>query len=512
MTAPGAAFTPYSTLDLFFPQQMPGWIPDPLDQQRIASYQIYEQIYWNVPTTFKLVARGQEDKPIYIPNARTIIEATNRYIAPDFGFTIVPRAGTTMPPETVAQATEAFADLFTRERFFSKFSGNKRYGLIRGDWLWHIVADATKPEGSRISIYPLDPGSYFPIWHPEDLDRVIGCHIVDTFVADDGETYIKRLTYRKADVPGQPITVEESIFAVDGDWQGPTAKPKQVLRPIEAVPGITSLPVYHIKNLEEPGNPFGSSEIRGVERLQGAVNQSISDEDLALALEGLGMYATTAPAPTNDDGEPVNWILGPGRVIEHPPDTAFNRVSGLGSVTPYQDHIGYLERKLFQSLGVSDASMGIVDVTVAQSGISLQLQFQPMVAKTNEKDQDILAVHAQMFYDLAHQWMPTFEGLNFEGLNVIPRVGGKIPIDRVAKLTELNDMLDRNVISTAYYRLEASKLGYTFPEDIQTQIKQEIADKAAAEAAADPLMARMSEELDGGTDDDIASARSTAIE
>lgn len=512
MTAPGA-FTPYSTLDLFFPQQMPGWIPELIDQQRIASYQIYEQIYWNVPTTFKLVARGQEDKPIYVPSARTIIEATNRYIAPDFGFTITPRSdvAATMPSEVIAQATEAFADLFTRERFFSKFSGNKRYGLIRGDWLWHIVADPTKPEGSRISIYPLDPASYFPIWHDDDLDRVIGCHIVDTFVGEDDETYIKRLTYRKNVVPGGPISVEEAIFELD-DWQGPTAKPKQILRPLGFVPGITSIPVYHIKNFEEPANPFGSSELRGVERLLGAINQSISDEDLALALEGLGLYATTAPAPTNDDGEPVEWILGPGRVVEHPPETAFQRISGVGSVAPYQDHLGYLERKLFQALGVSDAAMGIVDVSVAQSGISLQLQFQPMVAKTNEKDQDILAVHAQLFHDLATQWMPTYEGLNFEGMRIMPRIGGKIPIDRVARLTELNEMLDRNVISASYYRMEATKLGYTFPENIGDEIKQELADKAAAEAAADPLMARVDEELSGGTDDDVASAQSTAIE
>ncbi|MGD9729634.1 MAG: hypothetical protein AB7V39_25110, partial [Nitrospiraceae bacterium] len=271
---------------------------------------------------------------------------------------------------------------------------------------------------------------------------------------------------------------------------------------------------YHIKNFEEPANPFGSSELRGVERLLGAINQSISDEDLALALEGLGMYATTAPAPTNDDGEPVDWILGPGRVVEHPPDSVFQRITGIGSVAPYQDHLGYLERKLFQALGVSDAAMGIVDVSVAQSGISLQLQFQPMVAKTNEKDQDILSVHAQMFHDLATQWMPTFEGLNFDGLKIQPRIGGKIPVDRVARLTELNEMLDRNVISASFYRLEAGKLGYTFPENIAEEISTELAAKAAAEAAADPLMSRMSSELgDGeGTDNDLASARSTSIE
>lgn len=492
MTAP---MTPYSTLQLFWPQAMPTWIPSELDQQRIQSYQIYEQIYWNMPETFKLVYRGQEDKPIYVPSGRTIIEATNRYIAPDFGFTVAPRVGNevTVNAEVISQAQAALEDFFTRERFFSKFAGNKRYGLIRGDWLWHIVADSAKPEGTRISIYPLDPGSYFPIWHPDDLDRVLGCHIVDTFIEND-ETFIKRLTYRKNETPGGPISVEEAIFKLD-DWEGPSAKPLKIIRPLQLVPGITSLPVYHIKNFEEPANPFGSSELRGVERLIGAVNQSISDEELALALEGLGLYGTDAPRPVNDDGEETDWVLGPGRVVEYPMGHKFDRISGISSVAPYQDHVGYLEKRLFQALGVSDAALGIVDVSVAQSGIALQLQFQPMVAKTNEKDRDIIDVHAQMFFDLVSQWFPTYEGLSFEGMRVMPRIGGKIPIDRVAKFTELNQMLQLGVISAAYYRMEAARLGYVFPDDIEEQITKERQDKAAAEAAADPYAQRVDQEL-----------------
>lgn len=494
--------TPYSTLEYFWPGTSPSWIQSELDKQRIQSYQIYEQIYWNVPTTFKLVYRGQEDKPIYIPTAKTIIEATTRYTAPDFGFMVTARGDSqvTANSEAVTQATQVMNDLFTRERFFSKFVGNKRYGLIRGDWLWHIVGDPTKTPGTKISIYPLDPGSYFPIWHPDDLDRVLGCHIVDTFLDDQENTLIKRLTYRKSETPGGPITVEEAIFELDEDWEGPSGKPLKVIRPRTVVKGITSLPVYHIRNFEEPGNPFGSSELRGVERLLGAINQGISDEELSLSLEGLGLYSTDAPHPTNDEGEEIDWILGPGRVVERPPGTSFDRVNGVSSVAPYQDHLGYLEKKLFQATGVSEAAMGIVDVAVAQSGISLQLQFQPMVAKTNEKDAEIVAVHMQMFYDLATQWMPTYEGLNFDGMTVSPVIGGKIPVDRVAKFTELNGMMDRKVISAAYYRQEANRLGYTFPEDIDQQIVDETQSLASAEGA-DPFADRAAQELvTDGTD------------
>jgi hypothetical protein len=57
-------------------------------------------------------------------------------------------------------------------------------------------------------------------------------------------------------------------------------------------------------------------------------------------------------------------------------------------------------------------------------------------------------------------------------------------VDRTARLAELNDMLDRKVIDTAYYRQEASKLGYVFPDDMDTRVAAE-QDQFAARAATE---------------------------
>lgn len=495
MTAPGV-FTPYSTVAPLFPAAKPSWIPDVLDQQRIMSYQIYEQIYENVPSTFKLVARGREDKPIYIPTAKTIVNTTHRYVAPKMGFMIAPKLGETVSPEEILVLTQFWQDFFKRERFYSQFNGNKRYGMVRGDWLWHITADPLKAEGSRLTIRPIDPGSYFPILHPDDVDRVVGCHIVEQVIPPgEKDVKIKRLTYRKSETPGGPISVEEAWFKVD-DWGGPKSKPEKIIRPLSLIMGITNLPVYHVKNTEEPQNPFGSSEIRGLERIIAAVNQAISDEDLALAIEGIGIYATDAPPPKDDTGAIVDWVLGPGRMLEHPVggpgSKGVYRVSGVGSVGPYQEHIGYLERKLKETSGTPDIAIGQVDVSVAESGIALLLQMGPMLAKAEEKDQSIVDVHDQMFYDLATEWFPVFEQVNFEGTVVSTTLGDKIPVNRTAKLAELNDMLDRQVISTQYYREEATKLGYVFPDDIESGIAD---DAARLAAAVDPFGARVDSEL-----------------
>lgn len=514
MTAPGV-FTPYSTLKPFFPASKPSWIPDELDQERILSYQIYEQIYWNAPDTFKLVARGTEDKPIYIPSGRIIVEATNRFTAPKFGFTILPAVPGTLPAPGAIDTAQAFFNAFyKRERFFSKFAANKRSGLIHGDWMWHITADPSKPQGSRVSIHPLDAGTYFPIPHPNDLDRILGCHIVEQFIPP-GETdaVIKRTTYRKSDadlvsLPGGPITVEIGLFELD-DWEGPKSKPVQILRPLQQVPGITSLPVYHIRNFEEPGNPFGSSEMRGLERVIAAVNQGISDEELTLALEGLGMYATDAPSPQDDDGNETDWVLGPGKVVEHPMmgpgSKGFYRVNGVGAVTPMQDHLKYIEDKLKEASGTPDVAAGRVNVSVAESGISLSLQLAPMIAKTDEKDMIIQETHDQMFFDLATQWFPTYEGARFDGLSIVSTIGDKMPVDREKRFTELNDMLDRGVISAAYYRLEATKFGYVFPESLGVDVVEE---KAAMAVAQDPFALRSLNET-GAVDGSSTGQQST---
>lgn len=494
----GVVFTPYTTAVPFFGAK-PSWISNDLDIQRIQSYQTYEEIYWTVQDTFKVQIRGSNDLAIYVPTARIIVDTTNRYTAPEFAVTFVDRT-TGMADTTDAQAAAlAFTDLFARERFFSKFNGAKRYGLIRGDWVWHVTADLSKPAGTRISITAVDPAMYFPITADDDVDQIIGCHLAVQIVTPSGPQ-VHRLTYRKVlDGNGNPtgaITVEEGLFELN-KWEVPDARPAKVIQQPTTLPAeITSLPVYHVRNFEEPGNPFGSSELRGFEMLMRGVNQTISDEDLALALEGIGMYSTDAPQPTDESGKAVPWQLGPGRVVQRPEGTSFDRVNGVSDLKPYGDHYGRLMDALKQSASVPDVAVGAVSVEIAQSGIALALQLQPLVAKAGEKNTVITEVHTQMMYDLLNGWMPAFEQTSFNNVRPVCTVGSAVPIDRAERVSELNDMLDRKVISTAYYRSEMTKLGYVFPQDIQAQVDSE-AQKAAANTATAFGTDRINAELGG---------------
>lgn len=473
-------FTPYITGAEFFGAK-PTWIPDDLDVMRIQSYQTYEEMYWNVPDVFKVSLRGTNTLPLYIPTSRTIIDTTHRYYGAGFQVVI---GGTSSAD--VAAAKLAVTDFMKREKFRSKFNGYRRYGLIHGDAVWHLTADESKSAGKRLTLTSIDPGMYFPITDEDDVDKILGVHLVEYITTSNGPR-IRRLTYRK--VPRadgtNTITVEEGLFATD-KWGGPEAKPETVIRPVTALPEeITSIPVYHTKNSEEPGNPFGSSEIRGLERIMGAVNQSVSDEDLALALMGIGMYATDASRPIDPTTrKPVPWQLGPGRVVHHD-GTKFDKVQGVsGLADSYGAHYNRLWEALKWASSTPDVAIGTVDVQVASSGIALALQLSPMLAKASEKNDLMLDTHNQMFYDILNMWMPAYEETTFDGITIDCVVGDAVPVNRKDKFEELNDMLDRGVIDTAYYRSEAAKLGYTFPEDIGTSADEEFRARNASDFGA----------------------------
>lgn len=493
--------TPYSTAkQLMGPLQQ--WL-GPEDATRLGAYALYEAIYKNVPESFKLVQRGSDANPIYLPSAKTIVESTNRYLAKKWTFALDPSLGA--DADRAALST-ALTNLFRREKVWSKFAYNKRYGLVRGDQVWHIVADPNKEAGRRISIYTVDPGAYFPIvddWNP---DKLYGVHLVTPVEGDDGKTVIKRQTYRKDEVTGR-VSYELSWWQtgawddrVDGDLKKAEKVPEgEANKPVkyDLDPRITAIPVYHIKN-DEDGGEFGRSQLAGLETILGGINQAISDEELALALEGLGLYATNSGAPVDEDGNETNWRLGPGWVVEIDEGATFERVNGISSVEPYQTHIGALKSAAHESAGIPDIAVGRVDVAVAESGIALAFQMAPILASNEERELEILSVTDHMLYDLTTMWYPVYEGFTTEA-RPVSIVDDPLPLNRKSTLDEIVTMLSTSppLISTEYARtLLSEKLGYDFPEEMSNTVVAEAAAIAAAQNV-DPFASRVAQELEG---------------
>lgn len=471
---------------------LPAWVTGE-DQERVAAYQLYEEIYWNVPDTFKITQRGTDDNPIYIPSGRILVETVNRYYATGFDFTV------SAEDTTTAEAVDlALRTLFRREKWFSKFNSFKRFSLVRGDALWHIIADPNKPAGRRISIHELPPDRYFPIYDPDDIEKITGCHLVQIVRDEKSNDVARRQTYRKDPDTGR-ITSEMGIYEITAwddrnlaqEARPPVVKLIEQIQPVaELPPEITALPVYHVRNRWQSGYVFGNSDIRSFERLISGINQGISDEDLALALDGIGVFWTTADRPEG------GWVLGPGSVVEGEAEEEFERVSGVSSVAASQEHLAYLDKKLQQGGGVPDVAVGNVDVAVAESGIALALQMSPLLAQVREKEAELLAVHDNMLFDLTRMWMPAYEGFTL-GLSatVAPIVGDPMPKNRAEIVKEVIDLAAAQIISPQYARLRLQQeLGMDLPADMETDIVDSIASRSQA-AFADPYVERVRKEL-----------------
>lgn len=463
----GGLTSPVLTLD--------DWIPEE-EKPRIASYIKYDEMYWNDTKQYALrVLEGE--KPLYIPNPRIIVDTTAHFLLKGLKLTC-----------EIEATQKALDDFLKRETFYSRFADAKRAGVARGDFVFHLTANPSKEEGTRLSLNSVPASDVYPIWDKDVLGKMVGCHIstpweveADEKRPEDGpKIHIRRLTYKleESESGKRRIWREEALYEYKRDGFGKSnfRKVRQLLEPGYLDDRLTAIPVYWFKNKGWDGEDYGSSELRGIERIAETVSQGATDVSAALALEGLGVYATDGGRPVyenpNGDMVEVDWEVAPGKVLEIASGSTFNRIQGVGSITPASDQIKYLESKTEEALGLSDVALGKVDYQVANSGIALAIKFLPTAAKLEDRDQWGIDKLTQLFYDWK-TWYAVFEKKELQG-DIVPTIGDKLPLNRAAKITELNNMKDRQIISKAYYRKEMEALGYTFPEGMEQDILDEI--------------------------------------
>lgn len=473
---------------------MPAWVTDVQDQRRVAAYDGYDSMYMNLPGTF--IARGgQTDVPIYVPSAMKIVEAVVRYLAKDWRWIVEsadPNADPASPSNDVIQTTMAFHALLTREEFRSKLYSLKRHMVQRGDAVFHITANLAMPEGMRISIDEPSARQVFAIPHPTANNVTIGYYLVDLIYADDGTTQIARRQEYRYDPAGSGQIYSRLTFwesnAWDDRWVGhPALKPveaplayKQDPNVQPALAGgflpasIRSLPVYVFRNRREGGEYWGSSQIAGMETLVGGVNNTVTDEDITLALNGLGVFVTDSAAPLDEAGNEADWVVAPGSVIEVKPGTKFERVAGISTNAPFQEHLGALKDSIDESAGLSATAIGNVDANVAASGVALRLDMAPILAQNEEKEVELLGRLDQMFFDLLTMWFPV-DGLPAPaGLMVTNSFGDPLPRDRAATIKEVTDLVAAGLATVDWaVPYLAQMLGFQFPEGMLAQLSAE---------------------------------------
>lgn len=487
-------FTPWSTLGVMQSKKnLPDYWPEE-ERERIAAYDKYDQLYWNDPTQYALRVL-EDEQPIFIPNARVIVNTTAHYLLKGLAINTPNR-------DKNNEDQKRLLDFLKRERFYSKFATNKKMGIARGDWAFHITADPLKPEGSRVSIDILHPGMVWKVEDPDEIGKVTEIHIGSQWVDpedEDQEVRFRVLTYTKEiDGETQKITREENVWNLSQDWWDPEDRElyKVILKKDYLPDGIDQFPVYWFPNVEWDNELYGSSELRGLEFLDWAVSQGATDTQAALALEGLGVYATDGGRPVDDDGNERDWEIAPGGVAEVPAGSFFRRVEGVGSITPMLDQIHYTEAKMYAAASITDVALGQVDVQVAQSGIALAIKFMPTLAKIEDRDTAGVEICQQMFFDLK-KWFKAYENWTIEVEYEVTIDKQKLPANRTETVNELNNMMDRQIIDREFYRDEMRKLGYDIPKDMDTRLLKEAKLTQQLNALKNPIQVAEEDETAG---------------
>lgn len=474
------------------------------DRERAEAYKKYDAMYWNDRSQYPLrVLEGET--ATYIPNPRTVVDATAHFLLK--GLRVIPKdpenpsgrveqeEATGSPedrqkPSGMGDALQAFLD---REMFYARFQNAKHAGVVRGDWAFHLTADPEAEDGKRLSLTPVQPWKVILDEDPKDPTQVVRAHLVEVIQhpTEADKTAIRELMYDYGqegdeEVEGTTVYRTETIWSTEQAWYDEEKRVQiSVELPREALPvEITAIPVYFFHNINWDGNLYGTSELKGIESTVQTISQVITDQSAALALEGLGAYATDGGRPVDNAGHEIDWVIAPGHVTEVPAGSYFRRVEGVGSVKPNMDHIQYLEEKIRESSGISDVALGRIDVPTAESGIALAIKFMPTLAKTEERDELGLGRLKQLFYDWK-AWHAAYEGQTFTE-EIVVTIGDKLPSNRTERVNELNNMVDRKIISRRYYRSEMQKQGYIFPDDMEEQIAEEAQKEAELKALLAP--------------------------
>lgn len=517
--------SPYATA-LALGRPRPAYIKNTDDGDRVTAYWTYDDIYNNVAEAFAALLREDEDPKSrrYVPFGRALVEATNRYLAKDLEWVAsVPAGLPAVPDETLNEQMEWIDALFKREQFNAKFMESKRVMLRRGDAFLQLSADPLKAQGTRLRLTQLDAAQYFPIYDAVDAERVIAAYVITLLTSADGQTVVaQREEYRRilnddmAAAYGGPIgTVFYRVGYYEQDgWDDRFPLNADSLKPAPVPSWITvtdlsalaqagyvlpntiqAIPLYHFQNTRTAS--FGYSLLQGLETILAGITQNLTDEDMSVALAGLGVYYTDSGSPRAEDGSEEDWVIAPASVMELQAGRTFGRVQGITSVQPMQDHINSLKEMSQETSGVPAVAVGQVDVAVAESGVALAIKMAPVLSGNGEREVGLKATLDNLMFDLLNGWAPAYEGRPVLGVVVESAFGDPLPVDRAGTIADMKTLVEAKIVDGQFARdYLAEKLGMRFPEDLGTRMAA--ADAAALDAAGARLDAAAGVGQEGG--------------
>jgi hypothetical protein len=351
----------------------------------------------------------------------------------------------------------------------------------------------------RVRILPLNSAHCFPEWHPHDRERIIRFKLKYRFYGQTPEGTRQVFTYTE-------IITDDSIAEYLNDVliQTPDGTPNPRPNPIGKVP------VVHIANTLVSGSPWGLADCQDITALNREYNEKATE------ISDIINYHA-APVTVVLGAKASNLEKGPKKVWAIPNAGADvkNLELGAGIEAGPMAFLELLKRTMHEMTGVPETALGQVQPISNTSGVALSIQYQPLMARFNQKvnqySQGLVNINELIMLTLVAKEK---EALAFDqGMDLSPLKPGQLevldpsdpityrttchfppplPIDKLILLNEIQLLQSLGLESReGALRL----LGEEDPAEKLAEIRAELKDDAVADGALQLIKTQIQSEI-----------------
>lgn len=315
--------------------------------------------------------------------------------------------------QEVADATAAWLELFQTKRllearqkwlrqwaeeegFEAKIHEAETDHIIPlGDGVYVLSWNAPK---RRVSVDVYQPKVYFPVLTEQDRGFPSKVHLAWLYTnPEDGEEYLRRITYELIDAAFTPTYAEEpatktcvvtdasymtrdlgeeTVFTLEGEGatyaEMAIGDGSQTVRVQQFDLMIDFIPIVHVPNTPSSSRHFGRSSLARIAQLLDDIAKDDTDLQRAAALAGFPAVGVSGAALSEDGLE-----IGPGKVIGLGERGRFSQLDMASSIEALQKLADSGRNLLSVNSQVPAGLIGRVDPSKVTSGLVLALSFTP---------------------------------------------------------------------------------------------------------------------------------------
>lgn len=339
----------------------------------------------------------------------------------------------------------------------------------------------------KVRIIPINPAMAFPVFHPHDRSRLIEFKLKYRFwgTSTDGARMVMTYVERCSDAWIEEYINDELI----------DKRPNP----------IGKIPYAWCPNISVSGSPWGLSDIGDITPLNREYNEKATEISDIINYYGAPVTVITGAKASNLERGPKKvWAIANK-------DAAINNLELSTSLDGPLAYLNLVRQAMHELTGVPETALGKEQQISNTSGVALQVQYQPLMARYSQKTMQYTRLFQQINElvlltlavkePMALQFNPGESG-------TAPQPGQEIVLDPsnpeiyetsvhwppplpIDILIKLNEIQGKMVLGLESKRGALRDLGEEFPDEKMNEIFDELAEDAFEQGALDLAKAKV---------------------